>query len=127
MTLPIGYPQHERNPECIEALTELDARARELERWQARQNGSLSKLADAVSAQNERLGRMDEKLSTLIARQAEDRTRMEAWHNQPAPAPASSSSRAIEPSDKPRWWYLLAGALLAAGAGAGQLLGLLTK
>ena len=126
MTAADGFPRdHIRHPECIEAFSALTGEVRDLRRWQDRQNGSLGKLVDAVHAQCERLMVMDEKLSTLIARQAEDRQRVDRLHDS-GPVHREPASAPKEPAgEKPRWWYLLLGAALAAGAGAGQLVNLL--
>lgn len=127
-----GFPRpdatHNRNPECIEAIAELGGRVTGLEHWQARQNGSLGKLVDAFHAQSERLAGMDEKLSTLIARQAEDRQRVEKLQNTHDSGPVVAAAPARPPAEageKPRWWYLLLGAALAAGAGVAELLKLM--
>ena len=111
---------HDRHPECIEVMATLEAEVAEFRSWQDRQNGSLTRMAESLGQMRLDMGRMDEKLSTLISRQAEDRQRVD---HMAAPAPASSP----EAKDKPRWWYVALGGLLGGGGAEGikALMGLL--
>ena len=122
---PAVSPLHDRNPECIEALATLDAEVREFRSWQDRQNGSLVRMAESLSGMRVDMTRMSEQLSVLIARQAEDRQRVD--HMAAVPAPSSGPQPAVpDTKERPRWWYLLVGAALAAGgAGVKELLGLI--
>lgn len=87
-------PLHDRNPECIEAIAELHAEVEEFRSWQARQNGSLDRMAEQMSQMRTDIGRMDEKLSMLIARQAEDRQRIEVIKAAPS-EPATDTTRGL--------------------------------
>lgn len=121
-------PLDARSDLCIDHGARLAA----LERWQERQNGSLTKLVDAMHAQGERLAGMDEKLSTLIARQAEDRAAVERLRNTHDSGPIPPAASIAKPPEQqldaasrvlglPVWKALLYALLIgAAMAGGGK-------
>lgn len=115
-------PLDARSDLCIDHGARLAA----LERWQERQNGSLTKLVDAMHSQGERLAGMDEKLSTLIARQAEDRAAVEKLRNTHDSGPIPPAASIAKPPEQQLdavtrvtglpLWKLIFGALLAGAA-----------
>ncbi len=131
-------PLHARNPECIEAIAELHAEVQEFRSWQSRQNGSLDRMAEQMSHMRVTVGIMDEKLSVLIARQAEDRDAVAKLREVHDSGPLPKDTLAAKPPEQqldaaarvlglPLWKallyaLLLGGALAGGGKGTGAVL-----